>query len=184
MGAYRASLILLCVAGCADDAGPEPVSQLPPQGATSIEAWLASGAYKTWQCEPAVHAARAPSPHGYNRICSNDAISANKGAGGPWPKGAAAVKELYASADASTPFGYSVYIKTADDSAEGANWYWYERLPKEQAAKFELPEVVADGLGDRGGAKDVCVACHIAAGRDPAHTPSVGGRDQVYTPVE
>ena len=128
-----------------------------------------------------MHEARAPSPHGFNRICSNDLISAHKG--GAWPKGAAAVKELYASLDATTPTGYSVYLKTSDDSAGGASWYWYERLPPADAARFGLPEVVADGLGNAGNAKSICVSCHVAAGSDAAHTPSAGGRDQVYTPV-
>jgi hypothetical protein len=43
--------------------------------------------------------------------------------------------------------------------------------------------VVADGMGGSGPAKDICVGCHVAAGSDAAHTPSPGGRDQVYTPV-
>ncbi|HEU4536355.1 MAG TPA: hypothetical protein VFS00_19660, partial [Polyangiaceae bacterium] len=59
---------------------------------------------------------------------------------------------------------------------DGANWYWYERLPEPQG-------VVADGLGNAGGAKDICVSCHVAAGADAEHTPTPGGRDQVYTPV-
>jgi hypothetical protein len=39
--------------------------------------------------------------------------------------------------------------------------------------------VVADGLGSRGNARDVCVPCHRAAGEDPDHP----GRDFVYTQV-
>jgi hypothetical protein len=178
VGFHRAYMFVVCLAACSDD-GEE--TQQPPQGASAVEAWLASGAYKSWQCEAAVHEARSPSPHGFNRICSNDLISATSA--GPWPKGAAAVKELYTSLDATTPAGYSVYHKTADDSAEGANWYWYERLPPADAARFGLPEVVADGLGNAGNAKSICVSCHLAAGSDAAHTPSPGGRDQVYTPV-
>jgi hypothetical protein len=156
-------------------------TQQPPRGASAVEAWLAEGDYKGWNCEPAVHEARSPSPHGFNRICSNDLLSAT--VSGPWPQGAAAVKELYTSLDATTPAGYSVYLKTADDSAGGANWYWYERLPPADAVKFGLPELVADGLGDTGNAKSICVSCHVAAGTDAEHTPSPGGRDQVYTPV-
>jgi hypothetical protein len=175
--------MMLGLASCSDDESTMDDSQLPPQGAAQVEAWLARGAYKDWQCEPAVHAAREPSPHGFNRICSNDAISAAASGQGAWPKGAAAVKELYTSLDATTPAGYSVYLKTADDSAGGANWYWYERLPPADAARFGVPEVPADGLGDAGGAKSICVSCHVAAGSDAAHTPSTGGRDQVYTPV-
>lgn len=185
MGFQRACWFVLCLAACSDDdmADGSESSQTPPQGAAQVEAWLKTGAYKDWQCEAAVHEARSPSPHGFNRICSNDLISANATGQGAWPKGAAAVKELYTSLDASAPAGYSVYLKTADDSAGGANWYWYERLPPADATRLGLPEVVADGMGDSGNAKSICVGCHVAAGTDAAHTPSAGGRDQVYTPV-
>jgi hypothetical protein len=101
-------------------------------------------------------------------------ISAHAEGPADWPSGAAAVKELYASADATSPLGYAVYLKTRADSAGGAGWYWYERIGK---------DVVADGMGDSGTAKSICVGCHIAAGSDEAHTPTAGGRDQVYTPV-
>jgi hypothetical protein len=153
--------------------------QTPPQGAKAVEAWLAKGDYKAWHCEDAVHASRSPSPHGFNRICSNDLIADNASAETVWPKGAAAVKELYTSADADKPAGYSVYLKTADETDGGKNWYWYERLPAGDAE----PSVVADGLGDSGGAKNICVSCHVAAGTDAAHTPTRGGHDQVYTAV-
>jgi mono/diheme cytochrome c family protein len=79
--------------------------------------------------------------------------------------------------------GYAVYVKTKADSAGGANWYWYETVPLDSAAPHDATGLVADGLGDGGPAKDICVSCHGAAGSDAPHTPSVGGRDQVYTPV-
>ena len=150
--------------------------QAPPQGATAVEAWLAKGYYKQWACEPAIHAGRAPTPHGFNRICANQAISANVAGTAPWPAGAAAVKELYDSLTGAAPIGYAVYLKTAADSAAGAGWYWYERVPQPTG-------VVADGTGGAGPAKTICVACHQAAGADADHTPTAGGRDQVYTPV-
>jgi hypothetical protein len=192
------ALVGYCVSagfGCADDdsndagaskagsgADTKP-SQKPPQGAAAVEAWLKKGDYKEWQCESKVHEAREPSPHGFNRICSNDAISSHAADDGVWPSGAAAVKELYASADAAKPAGYAVYLKTKADSADGANWYWYERVPLDSAAPHDSDGVVADGLGDSGAAKTICVSCHAAAGSDVAHTPSEGGRDQVYSPV-
>ncbi len=151
-------------------------AQTPPQGATAVQAWLATGAYKSWSCESAVHAARSPSPHGFNRICSNTAISSNATGTAAWPVGAAAVKELYASMTDAAPTGYAVYHKTADDtSAGGAVWYWYEQ-PAGMA-------VFADGMGDTGTPNTVCVACHSLSGSDAAHTPSPGGHDNVYTPV-
>lgn len=178
---------VLCLAACNgdnEDSKPSAVStQTPPQGAGAVERWLAGGSYKDWQCEAEPHASRAPSPHGYNRICSNDLIAAQADGKTDWTKGAAAVKELYTQPDDEQPAGYAVYLKTNADSAKGANWYWYERLPDETAAMLKIDPVVADGMGDSGGAKEVCVACHAAAGADPAHTPTPGGRDQVYTPV-
>jgi hypothetical protein len=183
--------ILLCLSapllGCGNDDtmdGPdEMLSQTPPMGASALEAWLGTGQYKKWHCESKIHASRSPSPHNFNRICSNDLVADDARGTDDWPKGAAAVKELYASADAEKPVGFAVYLKTDDDSAEGKNWYWYERVPLDADAPKDAKGVVADGMGDSGPAKTICVGCHVAAGLDAAHTPSAGGRDQVYTPV-
>jgi hypothetical protein len=173
-------------AGANDSGGATSGSaQTPPMGHKEVEAWLAQGDYKQWACEAKVHEARNPSPHGFNRICSNDQVASNMDAAASWPKGAAAVKELYASLTAKDPIGYAVYLKTDKESAGGANWYWYERVPLDStAAPHDDAGVVADGMGDTGTAKSICVACHAAAGSDKDHTPSVGGRDQVYTPVK
>lgn len=179
-----------CLNGCQDDDDPTgnaadggDASQTPPRGAKAIEAWLSAGSYKDWHCEDNLHESRAPSPHGYNRICSNDLIADHADEDGDWPTGAAAVKELFAGEDDTDPVGYAVYLKTERDSAAGAGWYWYERVPLDSAAPHDAKGVVADGLGDEGPALSICVACHNAAGVDAAHTPTSGGRDQVYTPV-
>lgn len=158
--------------------------QTPPMGGAAVEAWIAQGDYKKWACEQAVHDARSPSVHGFNRICSNDAISTNAMGTGTWPSGAAAVKELYNSLTDTTPDGYAVYLKTAADSASGANWYYYERVPLTSSAPHDANGVVADGLGSSGPAQTICVSCHAAAGSDTAHMPSTGSRDFVYTPVQ
>lgn len=167
-------------------------AQTPPTtGRVDIQKWLADASYKTWTCEPAIHALRAPSPHGanavgYNKICSNDLISSNATGSGTWPKGAAAVKEIYDSPTATTPIAFALYVKTSSDSNGGANWYWYEQVPVStdpNTVPHDSNGVVADGTGASGAAKDICVGCHKAAGSDASHTPSPGGRDQVYTPV-
>jgi Cytochrome P460 len=203
--ATAAALFSLFVLGCSSnnssatpadggevaDAGSAGNAQTPPMGATAVEAWIAGGAYKEWACESAVHASRSPSPHGFNRICSNNVVSSNAAATTAWPAGAAAVKELWASdpndADGGTPptapVGYAVYLKTESDSAAGANWYWYERVPLDSAVPHNASGVVAAGLGATGPAQTICVACHSAAGSDAAHTPSPNGHDEVYTPV-
>jgi hypothetical protein len=76
-----------------------------------------------------------------------------------------------------------VYWKTAADSADGANWYWYERVPLDSVTAHDANGVVADGMGDSATAMTACVSCHVFAGSDAAHTPIAGGRDQVYAPV-
>ena len=182
---FCATVALGSAVGCGSSTSSASVAKTDvPVGAAAVEAWLAVGSYKQWKCEGAVHASRDPSPHGFNRICSNSEISANAGGTAAWPVGAAAVKELYASLDATVPVGYAVYAKTNADSAAGANWYWYERVPLDSTAPHNAAGVVADGMGNSGTPNSICVGCHNAAGLDAPHTPSVGGRDQVYTPVK
>jgi len=150
-------------------------SQTPPMGASAVTAWLASGVYKSWHCEQTSHAARSPSPHNVDRVCSNDVIANNASGSGPWPEGAAAVKELYASATDTAPGGYAVYLKTQAASANGANFYYYGSLTAGGAP--------VEGMGTDAAVMSQCTSCHLAAGSDAAHTPSPGGRDEVYTPV-
>jgi hypothetical protein len=148
---------------------PPDDSQVPPEGEAATRAWLDSGAYLGWACEPAVHRSRSPSPHGYNRICSNRIIAENARGSGAWPAGAAAVKELYSDASGKTLIGYSVYSKIDADSANGNGWYWYER--------YGSSLFVGRGAS-------ACIGCHGGAGTSAATTPTEGGRDYVFTPVE
>jgi hypothetical protein len=177
---------VLAAALCAcqqDDGGPSGgdagqragTAQQPPTTADELEQWLADGTYLDWHCEPEVHAARSPGAHGHNRICSNDLLAENADGSGEWPEGVAAVKELYADAKGNELRGYAVYLKVAADSDDGAGWYWYERIGS---------SVPADGLGDRGAAKSVCVSCHVRAGTSAGNTPTEGARDMVFTPVQ
>jgi len=139
-----------------------PAADLPPTGdAAALEAWLTAASYKNWHCEDAPHATRPPGAHGRNRVCTNDALTG--AAAGAFPVGAAAVKELYDSADAL--IGYAVSEKLEADSASGAGWYWYERSGS---------QVFADSRG-----LPACTGCHGLAGPDFAST----ARDYVYTVV-
>jgi hypothetical protein len=141
----------LSLSSCTDP-GPSTLGdptddpQVPPRGSTDLDTWIAAGFYKDWSCEPAPHAARSPSPHGMNRICSNAAI-ATTAADEPFPIGAAAVKEIYnSSGTAITQF--AVYRKLADGT-DGDNWYWFEG---------NSDSVAANGTGIGG-----CVGCHSHA---------------------
>lgn len=161
----------LALAACG---GGADSTQVPPQGEAQVKSWLATGDYKEWHCEAAEHDARSPSPHGVNRICSNDALSATA-AGANYPADSAAVKELW-DKQGGKVMGYAVYLKLKDDSAGGANWYYYEDNPM-----LNPPGgIVADGVGTSGNPKTVCVACHAAAGMDAMHS----GHDFVYTQVK
>jgi hypothetical protein len=158
-----------------DDAGEASAgtAQTPPMGEADLLAWIATGQYKQWACEPAVHASRGPSVHTpFDRVCSNNVLSAAAAAAGtgPWPQGAAEVKEIYmAMGDATPTGGYAVSLKISADSAGGANWYYYERFDG---------TLYADGIGT-----PLCTGCHSLAGSDPFHTTTPGARDLVYTPV-
>lgn len=164
-------LLSACDAG---DEGEDEM-QLPPRGAETVEAWIADGFYLDWACEPEPHAARSPSPHGVNRICSNAALAAH--GDGEYPVDAASVKELYAD-DMTTIVGYAV-ARHVSAGTDGGDWYWYERVPADHPAPHDANGVVADALGTGGPAKDICVSCHSAAGADEAHA----GHDFVYTQV-
>ncbi len=69
------------------------------------------------------------------------------------PKGSAALKELFDAKGALA--GWAVAVKTADDSAGGKGWYWYEILGTTAQSR-----VVADGNG-----VPLCFGCH-ATGKD------------------
>jgi hypothetical protein len=118
------------------------------------------------------------SPHGYNRVCSNDLAAGFTGdVGDERPVNTAAVKELYD--DASKLVGYAVGVKVKSKSAGGDAWYWYERVPLDSAAPHDKDGVVADGLGSAGAAKSICVGCHAGAGSDATHSVTASS-DYVY----
>lgn len=156
-----------CPAACPAPAGD---AQTPPQGSdTVIEAWLATGSYKGagWKCEPAVHAGRAPSPHGMNKICNNTALT-NTVAPAIYSFGVASVKELY-MADGTTLAGHALSLKLQDGASDGSKWYFYEKLGT---------TVAANGRGKQDNS-DLCSSCHVGAGSNAGHS----GRDFVYTQV-
>jgi hypothetical protein len=148
--------------------------QTPPSTSGSdVEAWLDEGHYLDWACEDVEHPQMKVSPHGHNRVCSNDLTRGFDGApGDERPAGSASVKELYD--DASKLIGYAVAVKLAAKSGGGANWYWYERIG-------DL--VTSDGLGSETKPKAVCVSCHTAAGTDDTHAVT-GSSDFVYLQVD
>jgi hypothetical protein len=153
MTTMRFSTLLVAILCACGDPGPTSVGdplddpQLPPRGSTDIVTWLEAAHYNTWQCEPEPHDARPRSPHGRNRICSNDLLASSTG-DGPFPVGAAGVKEIF---DGSSISLYAVYRKVADGTG-GNTWYWFEG---------DRGDVIANGEGD-----STCTGCHGGAPRD------------------
>lgn len=154
----RSIVLGLCwlVLGCSD--GPASYGdelsdpQVPPRGHDDLMIWIAAGHYRAWSCEDAPHLARAGSGHGPNRICSNTALASFIGAG-PYPVGAAAVKEVFDSSGGIRL--YAVYRKVAAEPG-GDSWYWYEGKDG---------NVIANGEGD-----DTCTGCHGRAPQDFVYT--------------
>jgi hypothetical protein len=140
-------------AGVRGDALVVPSSPLrPPTGQLPLEAWLAQGHYRAWTCEQQISNRRLNGAHGRHRICSNQALLDSPS--GPYPVGAASVKELFTATD--QPNGYAVGLKVAEGDGEDS-WYWYERIGSNPRSR-----PVADGVGLK-----ICGAeCHAAAPRD------------------
>jgi|SRR5687768_15709761 len=149
------ALIVITLLGCGvepselvePDAGVEvgnPVAdpQLPPTNRAALDAWLATGHYKTWRCEPFISTPRPGSAHSRARICSNAALSAADLSA--IPVGAASVKELYDSSDQLR--GYAVSRKLGTSKAD---WYWYEKYGT---------STYADGIN-----VGLCANCHSGA---------------------
>jgi hypothetical protein len=140
------------LAGC-DDGPPsfgDPLDdpQVPPRGSEDVVTWIEAGHYQSWACEASAHPPRGNGAHGTNRICSNDAIATSSGSG-PFPVGAAAVKELLDSRGAISQ--YAVYLKI-EEGEGGDTWYWFEG---------KRGDVPFNGIGE-----STCTNCHRGAPRD------------------
>ncbi|HXU80317.1 MAG TPA: hypothetical protein VN914_02900 [Polyangia bacterium] len=165
---FMGFLLAACNGGAAappDAAGPAADAasldpQLPPQGHAALEAWLAAGLYRSWTCEAAISNKRLNGAHGRHRICSNRLLVDSLD--GPYPVGAASVKEMYASDD--RPNGYAVGVKVAAGLGE-ESWYWYERTGTSPTSS-----PVADGV-----AVKICgMECHAKATRDHVYIRADG----------
>lgn len=150
----------------------------PPEGAAALKPWLEAKSYAAWDCQPQSHPPLPISPHLFSRVCVTTQArgrAVGRGdAGSPFPNGAAAVKELL-GADGKTPSGYAVTLKIAEDSADGAGWYYYE-----EAKAIDPSGPIADGRGDDAKIRETCANCHSAAGKDESHP----GHDFMYSIVE
>jgi len=163
-GALLAGLATIAACGAPSAGGTDgatPASdQLPPMGKAALEPWLAGGRYRTapWTCEAMISAPRIDpatniaGEHGRQRVCSNDILLGSDS--GPYPVGAASVKEQFDGMDA--PYGFAVGVKVAPGTGLDT-WYWYERT-----GRLATLTPLADGIGARACGSD----CHALATRD------------------
>lgn len=136
---------------------PDAADDAIPTEPAALQAWLAARRYEGWPAESARHPSAGP--HGGSvRTFVSPSLAASLAAGTDHPRGAAAVKELYGSG--TTVTGWAVSVKLADDSADGANWYWYEAFSTE-------PDAEADYEGQ---GLELCTDCH-GAGEDQILIP-------------
>jgi hypothetical protein len=125
--------------------------QRPPRGQAAIESWLAEGHHRSWRCETGVSPMRLTGNHGRHRICSNDLLLSSPS--GPYPVGAASVKELFLVGE--QPNGFAVGLKI-EEGLGAHTWYWYERRGAVASAR-----PLAQGIG-----VPDCAVCHGTAPRD------------------
>lgn len=136
--------LLLLLAGASGCGAPEQAEDEIP---TDVQAWLAADGHGQWEAESQVF---ATSEFGAARVYVNGALAASLASGDArHPRGAAAVRELYA-ADGVTLTGFALAHRGGDEpSADG--WRFYETY-----------ELTSDGTPqtDAYGAP-TCVGCHI-----------------------
>lgn len=140
--------------GAAPGSGGDSSDCVVPADVAALEAFLDDGGYQSWSAEPGPHDSTGPH-FGAVRVFVNDVLFDSLDAGqGAHPRCAATVKELYGGG--TDVLGYSVWLKIDDESAGGANLFWYEKY---QGSTY------ADGLG-----AGICTGCH-GGGLDYFLTP-------------
>jgi hypothetical protein len=123
-------------------------TELPPASKTELLTWLQGKNYSAWAKESAIHPSAGP--HGDVLTYFNPVLEQSFKAGNTThPMGAASVKELFTAGELS---GWSVMIKTQDDSADGAGWYWFQTKSTTDPEQIMVADYGAAG----------CVSCHTS----------------------
>jgi|GEM_PF-609890 len=135
---------------------PEAVAGVPLDR-DGLFAWLKSGAYKRFPArEKGTHQGRGPhtTVGAPVRAFYNQPLAASFKAGKTeHPKGSIIVKEMHGAGGLA---GWAVMAKTADDTAGGKGWFWYE-----VTSIGDVDAVPAIGNGVPG-----CIGCHAVGGTD------------------
>lgn len=160
---YVAVNLLLVAVGCKPPDGQDEVDPdiAPPvTGQEDIEQWFSEGHYQGWACEASSHAADMPSPHGRVRLCANPIIHPDSP--GEHPLSSAMVIEIRDPTSGAI-IGHGAQVHTAAGT-RGLDWYWYMKVPLDNATPHDATGLAADGWGYDGPAAEVCTACHTMAG--------------------
>lgn len=129
------------------DSGAIPIDALQP--------WLIAGSYRAWSHEAKRHPSAGPHSEAVITYLSPSLEASLRDKAKAHPRNAAAVKELFKG---GSHVGWAVSVKTADDSATGKNWFWYEVLstaPNARASKGIGLEVCRDCHAENGGIDQV-----------------------------
>ena len=126
---------------------------VPPTDGAALLKWLQAGRYKAWTHESTAHPSLGPHPSAVITFLNPTLDRSLAAKNAAHPKGAAAVKELLNMHGKLA--GWAVSVKTADDSAGGKGWYWFEIL-----GTRDLDNAVANANG-----VPLCYGCHTP-GRD------------------
>jgi hypothetical protein len=142
MGPHRNAhpLAALLLAACGT-----PVVNGIDSSQPGITSFVKAKGYASWTAQPAVHPSEGP--HGKVRVYFNETLLASLRAGAVFhPRGAAAVKEFYAS-DGTTLAGHVVMVKTREGTDKDA-WTWFEGHAPDYTNPFYGPGIA------------VCHDCH------------------------
>ena len=134
--------------------------QAPPTQLDELFQYLNDGKYKSFvHRESKLHPSQGPHVR-FNRpvrVFLSEDLAASMAAGNAsHPAGSSAVKEMYRD-DGKTLQGWSVAVKTQEDSDGGEGWWWYEVTSTTDPTRL--------GGGRAGNGVRVCTGCH-ASGSD------------------
>ena len=141
---------------------PAVTSPVPVE-TQKLFAYLKSGGYKSFKTKSKAHPTAGPHLKVGNnvQVYFSDALAKSL-AGGytDHPRGAAAVKEMYSKTTGKLE-GWSVAVKTEENSDGGKGWFWVEFTSPTDASKVALPP---------GNGVALCSGCH-QTGRDFVLSP-------------
>lgn len=122
-----------------------------PTTAAALQPWLIGGSYRGWSHESKRHPSSGPHAEEVVTYLSPSLEVSLREHAKAHPRDAAAVKELFKG---GAHVGWAVSVKTAADSANGKNWYWYEVLSTAPNARAPY-----QGIG-----VELCRDCHAENG--------------------